>query len=254
MKRKIAGIIRNLARKLNLEISWREKRIEGERYVWNAVYDTAVWAPWLTPEFEEIYQDIRHATVVSPDRCYVIRQLAQQALSLPGEFAECGVFKGGTARMTARLLSERRADKRLHLFDSFAGMPDSSDFQRDAHAPGDFGDTSLAAVKKVIEPYQAVCEFHPGFLPGTFAGLEQTAFAFVYLDLDIYPSTRDALAFFYERLVPGGIIVGDDYAFSNYRLAARAAFDEFFATRPEMVLSLVSGQCVVHKLPASSPS
>lgn len=249
MKRKIASWIRKLARKLNLEISWREKRIDGERYVWNAVYDTAVWAPWLTPEFEKIYADIRHATVVAPDRCYVIRQLARQALNLPGDFAECGVFKGGTARMTARLLKESGVEKKLHLFDSFEGMPESSDYHRDAHAPGDFGDTSLGAVQKVIDPYLDVCEFHPGFLPGTFAGLGDLSFAFVYLDLDIYPSTRDALAFFYDRLVPGGIIVGDDYGFSNYRYAARAAFDEFFVSRPEMVLSLVSGQCVVHKLP-----
>ena len=250
MKRKIAAVLRRLARKFNLEISWREKSIDGERYIWNGVYDTAVWAPWLTPEFKSIYADIQEATVVAPDRCYVIRQLAKQALHLPGDFAECGVFKGGTARMIARLLSASGANKILHLFDSFEGMPESSEYSRDAHAPGDFGDTSMPAVQKVIDPYLAVCEFHPGFLPGTFTGLEDRAFAFVYLDLDIYPSTRDALAFFYERLVPGGILVGDDYAFSNYRYAARAAFDEFFADKPEMVLSLVSGQCVVHKLPA----
>ena len=38
----------------------------------------------------------------------------------PGDFAECGIWKGGTALLLARVLNDRTG-KTLYLFDSFEG-------------------------------------------------------------------------------------------------------------------------------------
>ena len=51
-------------------------------------------------------------------------------------------------------------------------------------------------------------------------------FSFVHLDVDLYQSTKDGLAWFYPRLNRGGILISHDYSNAD---GVRKAFDEFFA-------------------------
>jgi len=94
----------------------------------------------------------------------------------------------------------------LRLFDTFTGRPDKT-----AHDTGCsdslFAETSLADVQALVP--QAV--YHVGVIPETFAGLEDARIAFAYVDLDLYQGTLDAVAFILPRLVPGGVMVVDDY-------------------------------------------
>ncbi len=69
--------------------------------------------------------------------------------------------------------------------------------------------------------------------------------------MDIYKAVRDCCAFFFPRLVPGGIMLFDDYGFEVYKDAARKAVDEYFADQRESVLALRTGQALVIKLPES---
>lgn len=64
-----------------------------------------------------------------------------------------------------------------------------------------FRSTFLEAVLKYIGDIRYV-EARKGRVPETFVGLETERFAFVLLDMDVYPPTRDALRFFYPRLSP----------------------------------------------------
>lgn len=56
--------------------------------------------------------------------------------------------------------------------------------------------------------------------------------------------THDALEFFHPRLVPGGVIVGDDCNDTG----VRRAFDRFFAGRPDPVIAMPWGQALVVKV------
>ena len=47
--------------------------------------------------------------------------LASYASNLLGDFAKCGVYKGGTALLLSRVMSAQ--GKTLHLFDGFKGLP-----------------------------------------------------------------------------------------------------------------------------------
>jgi O-methyltransferase len=188
------------------------------------------------------------ATASTPERLYTLYTLARQALHLPGDFIETGVWKGGTAILFAKLIHEHSAPgRKLHLFDTFSGMPSTHDYDA-YYKGGEFADTSVEAVRAKL-PHTDFVSFHPGLVPDTFKGCENLRFAFAHIDLDIYQSILSACEFIYPRLVTGGVIIFDDYAWSTCP-GARRAVDEFFACRTMRPLVLSNGQALVFK---SSP-
>lgn len=209
-----------------------------------------LYSPWAgDADFRRHYDAVRHHTLVDPQRCWMLVQMMQQALSLPGCFAEFGVFRGGTALLAARILRGASDKRALHLFDSFAGMPKTS--AGEAFDSGDFSQTSEAMVRGLIEPVGPNTNFHVGFIPQTFAGLNLGPIAFAHVDVDLYQSVLDCVEFIYPRLVVGGIIVFDDYGFPSCT-RAREATDIAFSRLPEKPIYLPTGQAVIIKLPTAS--
>lgn len=150
--------------------------------------------------------------------------LAEQinALGLEGDTAELGVYKGSFAELMARAFPGRR----LHLFDTFEGFaPEDVAVERreglSRAREGDFSGSSVEAVRARLErPELAV--FHVGRFPESFAGCESARFVFVSLDADLYAPTAAALPIFYDRIVPGGVILLHDVNGSQYPGAGRA--------------------------------
>jgi O-methyltransferase len=161
---------------------------------------------------------------------------------------ECGVFRGGTALLEALTISEttdNQTNRYLHLFDSFAGMPEESS-PEESFSAADFSRTSPEHVRRLLSDFQFV-RLHVGFIPNTFKNLTMEQIAWAHIDLDMYESVHDAITFLYPRIVPGGIMIFDDYGFPSCP-GARKAVDEAFAKRPEIPLCLPTGQCLVIKL------
>jgi O-methyltransferase len=206
---------------------------------------TPLFSPWLSENFKQYYEIAAPRTLVSIDRCYVIYVLLQQSLSLDGDIVECGVYKGGTAAMMARVISESGSKRQLFLFDTFAGMPET-DPSRDIHILGEFADTSLEEVKMYVNAPE-IAVLRPGLIPDTFVGLESHRVAFAHVDVDIYKSVIDSLEFLWPRLLPGGSIVFDDYGFGDCP-GARQAVDDFFIDTPIHPLCLPTGQAIVFKI------
>lgn len=200
--------------------------------------------PWQEDkEFGGLYDAMKGYTLVDIYRCFMLYQFAHQVSSLPGDVAEAGVYKGGTARLLAGLFGP--SGKKVHLFDTFEGMPET-DPEKDIHEKGDFNDTSLNAVKRLLKGcVNAV--FYPGFFPDTAGPVKGSTFCLVHIDTDIYRSVLDGCDFFYPRMDKGGIMVFDDYGFLSCP-GAKAAVDEFFAAKPESPCYLTTGQCIVVKL------
>ncbi|HEV2692371.1 MAG TPA: TylF/MycF/NovP-related O-methyltransferase [Verrucomicrobiae bacterium] len=204
-----------------------------------------LFSPWLGGgDFRRYYMLAAPKTLVTPDRCFVLYTLLRQAMSVPGDVWECGVYKGGTAAMMAAMLNHYAPEKRLHLFDTFEGMP-ATDPIKDIHQKGDFSDTSLEAVSKHVS-FAGQCIFHKGFIPDTFQGLERAEIAFAHIDVDIYKSIIDCLAFIWPRLSNGGFIIFDDYGFPTCP-GARTAVDTFFKDKTAFPLCLPTGQALVFK-------
>ena len=70
------------------------------------------------------------------------------------------------------------------------------------------------------------------------------SYCFVHVDADIYRSVCDCCAFFYPRLVQGGMMLFDDYGFATCP-GVRKAVDEFFADKSHKPLYLPTGQALV---------
>ena len=211
-----------------------------------------VWTPWLADEgFRAAYEGVSPYTVVSVDRCHVLYSVAQQAAQLEGSFAECGVFNGGTALLLSRVTAEH--DREIHLFDSFEGLPEPDRNYDPGFEAGDFKSASADAVRSLLADVPSPVEIHEGFVPETFAGLEDLDFSFVHIDVDLYQSCLDACHFFYPRLVPGGMMAFDDHGFPDTR-GMRHAVEEFFADKPEIPLALPTGQALLTRLPTGGAS
>jgi O-methyltransferase len=203
-----------------------------------------LYSPWLgEPEFEPLYHAAKSNTLVSRDRCYILWRTLLQAKRLPGDFIECGVFRGGTALLEATVIRDRP----LHLFDSFTGMPPDTE-KTESFRPGDFNRTSEQHVAALLSAFPTV-KIHAGFIPDTFKGLDVPTVAWAHVDVDLYRSVRDCIEWIYPRLAPGGVIVFDDYGFPSCP-GARRAVDEAFADKPEIPICLPTGQCLVVKLPS----
>jgi O-methyltransferase len=206
---------------------------------------TPLFSPWNGyGTFADYYRLASPYTLVSADRCWLLYKLALQCLNLPGDFWECGVYKGGTARMLAQILYDSPAAGRLHLFDTFAGMP-ATDPARDWHRAGDFSDTSVDAVRAHVGNDEIV-RYHPGVIPRSFAGSESATISFAHIDVDIYQAVKHCCHFILPRLVVGGIMVFDDYGFPTCP-GARQAVDEFFSGTPFVPLVVPTGQAVLFK-------
>jgi hypothetical protein len=213
-----------------------DRLLHRQRVQNNTVLDDA--------EFLAFYQQLREdrTAILSFREVYNLWRYGRMALSVPGDFAEVGVFRGGGARV----LKEVKNGRLLHLFDTFSGMPETDPTRDTTHKAGDFADASLEAVQRYLGT--AGIRYYAGFFPDTTIGHERSLdrFAFVHLDVDIYQSTLDALRFFYPRVSRGGMLVTHDYSAQSCPGVA-AAYDEFFADKAERVLPVWDSQAVVIK-------
>lgn len=189
----------------------------------------------------EVVRSIRRAqataeTLLSSNESFVVRSIGEAQSALDGDFAELGVYQGASAR----LLCEVKGERPLHLFDTFDGLPAPSGEERRVFAHGQFR-SALERVRERLAPFADV-HLHAGLFPGTGAALADRRFAFVHLDVDLEHSTRAGLDFFYQRMVPGGIILAHDYSIIP---GVKRAIDCFMHDKPERLIELPTTQAMM---------
>jgi O-methyltransferase len=172
------------------------------------------------------------------ERLYVIEQLAKYCNSLKGDYAECGTYLGSSAFFLAK-----HAPQSVFLFDSWEGLSAPSNVDGDYWSKGDLK-SNLETAQENLKNFTNI-EFFKGWIPSRFIEVSNRSFALVHIDVDIYQPTKDTLEFFWDRVVPGGVIICDDYGFANCA-GAKKAMDDFFDSVSN-VISLPTGQALVIK-------
>ncbi len=170
------------------------------------------------------------------DRRYAVAQLLRLVERVPGDTAEVGVYQGA---MSWLMLQSGQGRRHHHIFDSFEGL--SAPHQLDG---AQWHGGALACAEDVVQhnlaAFAGAFSTYKGWVPARFGEVAHLGFSFVHIDVDLYEPTRDAMAFFYPRMSPGGIIVCDDYNFTSCPGATRAV-DEFLAACPERMVGLSGG-------------
>jgi hypothetical protein len=154
------------------------------------------------------------------------------AAGIPGDFVECGVYNGSQSAAMARAAYYSPQIRRVHLFDTFAGIPASGphdvEFRQAGHPPGTSA-CSLESVKVHMAEWslpEQLFVYHQGlFIDTAFAvscmGSREVfpnGIAVLRLDGDLYESTRDCLPLI-DLVNPGGWIIVDDYHLDGCRQA-----------------------------------
>lgn len=198
------------------------------------------------PQIVDLIREVRKEVdvLLTPYEAFMIYSIVKAQSYLNAEMAEVGVYQGGSAR----LICEAKGDAKLHLFDTFEGLPEVSEVDTVYEDIKFFqakkmGNTNMELVSKYLESYSNVF-IYKGKFPDTSEPVKNSVFSFVHLDVDIYESTLNCLKFFYPRLLPGGIIISHDYAASQ---GVRKAFDEFFGEKIKGVIELTEQQCMFIK-------
>jgi hypothetical protein len=176
---------------------------------------------------------------------------------IPGAFAECGVWRGGSIVAMILTLQDLGVDDRdIYLYDTFEGMPEPTEHDtsqlepsaletwQDASGTGEkawphfFNDEIFSEqivrdnVLSTGYPEERV-HFVRGKVEDTVPGTAPDRIALLRLDTDWYESTRHELIHLYPRLSPGGVLIIDDY---GHWEGARRAVDEYFGTEADPIL------------------
>lgn len=209
------------------------------------------------PEFGELAGQVidQGRTLLGYDRLFTIYQALQslkrnvvndQAIN----FAEIGVFKGGTSHFIALCADGMKLNSRLHSFDTFEGHIDVDIVpgvdREDVHTSGLFKETDFAKVGDYLKDFSNIL-LYKGRFQDTCPEIEEEQFYFVHSDVDLYEPTRHILEFMNHRLVSGGIVVVDDYGNSNCPGVVQAVREFSEQNKNFMVFGLLTGQCLLIK-------
>jgi len=173
-------------------------------------------------------------TLVSQARIQNLYRLARriEAEAIPGDVIECGVCNGGTAAILAHFATRSPQARLVWLFDSFAGMPETTALDGPA-APAHIGQEvgtieNVERALALVGADQERVRIMPGWFQDTFPRVSIQKIALLNIDADWYESVKLCLETFYERVVPGGFVSIDDY---GYWPGCKVAVDEFLAAR-----------------------
>ena len=152
---------------------------------------------------------------------------------MPGAIVECGVLDGGTAALMALCAPSRK----IHLFDSWQGLPETT--AKDGPAAKVWaGDIvgSQRRVKSIMTKLGVTLDrvhFHKGWFEQTFQKANVDRVALLHIDADFYESVRLSIETWFLRLSSGGHMQFDDY---GDFIGCTRAVDEFLLANQHLRL------------------
>ena len=174
-------------------------------------------------------------------RRYVLACAAYHCVQLDGDFVECGAYTGVGIKTVADYLGGRSFPKTFWAYDLFEHDPSMPH-----HAMPGHGEGLYWRVRKKFSDYPQV-KVVKGLIPDVFENDCPDRIAYLHIDLNQAPAEIAALDHLFDRVVPGGILILDDYEWSGYYRAQKLAEDKWFEARHYRVMPLPTGQGLVIK-------
>lgn len=188
----------------------------------------------------------RVAQLGSPAMCHNTHELTELVMDegVTGDFAEAGVYGGSHPAIMARVLMQRgAAGRKVHLFDSFEGVPKCTtresphDQERYGKVAGGVLESSglVVCTRRGVNANMvgwgidpSLLVYHEGWFQATLApgkdpGVGQLAF--LRIDVDLYDSTLPVLRALYPLVAHGGVVCSDDLANPRCRKATEEVIE-----------------------------
>ena len=181
-------------------------------------------------------------------RVHVACWAADQTKHLRGDFIEFGVNRGGLAAAVMDYVSFSNLGKRYYLLDTFNGLDDSL-ISEPERLVGRTADAYYSECYDEVmqrfggDPFVTVVR---GSVPSTLDQVDAVEFCFVSMDMNCAAPELAALEFCWPKLVPGGVIVLDDYGFRTHE-AQQCVHINFARDRGVALLELPTGQGLIMK-------
>lgn len=183
---------------------------------YGAIITGATYSPWAADgAFLTTLREVHASTLVDAYRCHELWSLVEQSAKLEGALLEVGVWRGGTGALIARRAKLSGISEPVYLCDTFTGVVKASSSDS-FYTGGEHSDASRVKVEDLV--YRRMGLDNVRIVEGIFpesatTEMNSTKFRFCHIDVDVYKSASDILAWVWNRLVIGGIVVYDDYGF-----------------------------------------
>ena len=214
----------------------------------NSGYKVVVKDKFFEKDFLEIYSKCKPYTMTSQERMYSLYKPVEHIIksNIPGDFVECGVWRGGSAMLIAYTLKNLGiTNRKIYLYDTYEGMSsptkeDRTPYKNDIALEMKNSKkndkkwlfSSLDAVKRNMlstgYPSQNII-FVKGKIEETIPKTIPKKISLLRLDTDWYESTKHELKNLYPLLVKKGIMIVDDY---GHWTGSKKAVDEYFEKKP----------------------
>jgi len=187
-------------------------------------------------------------------RFYNLVQFFMATAYLDGGCLEAGCYRGLSSFLLCsclRMLNHDFKGEGFSIIDSFEGLSDPSDqdlgplCKVSPRAEKRLYSAAIDQVREALSDFPDVT-FHKGWIPEILDQVPDQKYRFVHIDLDLYEPIITSLNYFYRRLVPGGILVIDDYGYLDFP-GAKKAVDEFCEASRLQPVRLTTGNAVLIK-------
>ena len=177
---------------------------------------------------------------------HVVLWAAHHAAKLAGDFVECGVSSGIASMSVVSYLDfNKLTGRKFYLFDTFNGLDKrfatEKEYKKYEHAYLD----SYEFVKESFKEYPNVILVR-GSIPLTLSRAKIAKVAYLHIDMNCVIPEKEAIKYFWPKLVPGAIVILDDYGLASHK-EQKKAMDEFAFLEKVKILSLPTGQGMIIK-------
>lgn len=196
------------------------------------------------PNFKVLYERCKDYTMTSEQSMFSLYTAVQYVIQnkIPGDFVECGVWKGGSSMLAALTLQLNKiTDKNLYLYDTYLGMskPTEEDISIFEDDPTDRWESQQKSGynRWCYSPIEEVKEnmfktgypkdkifFIKGKVEDTIPQSIPDKISILRLDTDWYESTYHELCHLFPLLSKDGVLIIDDY---GHWKGSKKAVDEY---------------------------
>ena len=186
-------------------------------------------------------------------RAYVVCWAAKYALKLDGDFVECGVGAGMFSRILTHYVDFENTNKKLYLFDTYSGIPledAKSSQERENMALLNnthfHKDDFYGKIGQTFSKYPNVI-LVKGKVPDSFKTITLNSISYISIDMNNATAEIAAIEYLWGKLVFGGVVVLDDYAYGEEFIEQKIAWDKFAKLHNFDILTLPTGQGLIIK-------